>query len=175
MLTPDRPISMPPNSSYGAEAEAHETTLAELRNDLAEVTADVRRVIDARTKRAQQAASAGIDMARDTIKANPVASMMVATAVGAAVALLIVPAPHAAPRLRNIREWAPHVTRADLQEMMGQLQATASNATAGTPLLSIFERVVDSVSSIDPKTTLTPALEKAGAWLSSFRTSVLGK
>ncbi len=118
MPTQDRQIEITPVNSYGSEKDAHQTILAELRRDLVEVTAQVRLVVDARTKRAQKAAFVGVEMTRDTIKANPFASIIAATAIGAAVALLVVPPKRRARTLTNIREWAPQVTRADLQEMV---------------------------------------------------------
>jgi ElaB/YqjD/DUF883 family membrane-anchored ribosome-binding protein len=158
-----------------ADAGPHDATIAELRNDLAALFDDVKRVVDARAARVQETADVGLDFARETIKSHPVASLAFATVVGAAAAILLVPASRPTSNLSKIRDWAPQLTRADVQEMIGSIQQTASRAAAGTPLLSVFERVVDSVSSIDPKSTLTPTLEKAGAWLNSMRGSITGK
>jgi hypothetical protein len=89
--------------------------------------------------------------------------------------MLLVPAKPTTRRLSQLREWTPAIIPADLHDIVRNLQQAASRSTSGTPLMSVFERVVDSVSSIDPKASLAPALEKAGAWLSSLRGTVAGK
>ena len=151
---------------------------AELRRELAMITSNVGIIIETRAAQAKQlatdAAEASLETTRDTIRDYPVTSIAVATLLGAAIAIALSPPrrPSLAARMGN---YVPDVTRADLNDMARQLQRSASHAVRGSSLSSAFERVVDSVSSIDPKSSLTPALEKAGAWLGSLRSSMGGK
>ena len=173
-----------PDSSHDFQSGGamHDTTddraakLAELRADLAALVADVKRVAEARASQVKDAAidgaEAGVDFARDTIRSHPIPAIAIAAVVGAAIAVALTPALHRS-RTARLADWAPHITRANLGEMAQGLQRSASST--GSSLLSAFERVVDSVSTIDPKSSLTPTLEKAAAWLSSFRGTVSGK
>jgi ElaB/YqjD/DUF883 family membrane-anchored ribosome-binding protein len=175
MPTPDRSDEFVPNKTTTGAPGGVEATLVELRNDLATLVAEVKQVVETRSARAQEAAHVGLDATRDTIRSNPVASLAIATVIGAAAAMLLVPAKPTTRRLSQLREWTPAITPADLHDIVRNLQQAASRSTSGTPLMSVFERVVDSVSSIDPKASLAPALEKAGAWLNSLRGTVAGK
>ena len=65
------------------------------------------------------------------------------------------------------------MTRTGLGEMAEGL--LLSDSSAGSSLLSAFERVVDSVSTIDPKSSLATTLEKAAAWIGSLPGTVSGK
>ena len=172
-----------PDSSHDFQSSGamHDTTddrsarLAEVRADLAALVAEVKRVAEARASQVKDAAidsaEAGVDYARDTIRSHPIPAIAIAAVVGAAIAVALTPAVQK-PRLRMV-DWAPDITRANLGEMAQGIQRSASST--GSSLLSAFERVVDSVSTIDPKSSLTPTLEKAGAWLSSLRATMSGK
>jgi len=171
MPTPDR------MENFGASRVMPEperaAQIAELRKDLASLVAEVAQVVEARAMQAKdatvEAVDTGLGATRECIRSYPVASIATATVIGAALATLLVPSRPQRSGVARLRAWAPDITRADLREMAGELQRTASRNLNGSSLLPTFERVVDSVSSIDPKTTLTPALEKAGSWLSSLR------
>jgi ElaB/YqjD/DUF883 family membrane-anchored ribosome-binding protein len=167
-------VAAPVSSSPDATAE-----LVVLRQDLASLVADVARLVEARATQAKafavQNVEAGLDATRSTIRAYPVTSIAVATVIGAAVAIMITSQPRRPNLYARLGHIVPNVTRSDLAEMVHHLQRSASTAVQGSGLASAFERVVDSVSSIDARSSLTPALEKAGAWLSSLRTSVVGK
>lgn len=172
-----------PDSSHDFQSSGamHDTTddrsarLAEVRADLVTLVADVKRVVEARASQVKDAAidgaEAGVDFARDTIRSHPIPAIAIAAVVGAAIAVALTPAVQK-PRSR-LPDWAPDITRTNLGEMAQGLQRSASST--GSSLLSAFERVVDSVSTIDPKSSLTPTLEKAGAWLSSLRATMSGK
>jgi hypothetical protein len=168
-------------NSVGAKkgnANDRSAEYAELRRELSMIASNVGIIIETRAAEAKRmasdAAEAGLDSTRATIREYPVASIAVATILGAAIAISLSPPrrPSFAARMGN---YMPEVSRADLNDMASQLQRSASHAVRGSSLSSAFERVVDSVSSIDPKSSLTPALEKAGAWLSSLRSSMGGK
>jgi hypothetical protein len=175
MLTSDKLTQMKSNRSPAHDRDDLDATLAELRTDLASLVADVKQVVEARAARAKDAAEIGLDAARGTIRSYPVASLAVATLVGAAAAIALTSGSRQSRQTTRVGDWAQGIARADLQEMFGNLNRSATRMTTGTPLISAFERVVDTVSSMDPKASLTPALEKAGAWLSSLRGSIAGK
>jgi hypothetical protein len=153
--------------------------LVVLRQDLALLVADVARLVEARSAQVKVFAAdnveAGLEASRNTIRAYPVTSIAVAAVIGATVAVMITSQPRRPNLSARLSHAVPNVTRADLAEMAHHLQRSASTAAHGSGLASAFERVVDSVSSIDAKSSLMPALEKAGAWLSSLRSSVVGK
>jgi hypothetical protein len=167
-------VAAPVSSSPDVTAE-----LVVLRQDLALLVADVARLVEARAIQAKAFAvenvEAGLDATRSTIRAYPVTSIAVATVIGAAVAIMITSQPRRPNLSARLGHIVPNVTRPDLAEMVHHLQRSASTAVQGSGLASAFERVVDSVSSIDARSSLAPALEKAGAWLSSLRTSVVSK
>jgi ElaB/YqjD/DUF883 family membrane-anchored ribosome-binding protein len=174
-----------PKSARATTGNNHDRSdeYAELRRELAAIAGDVKSIVETRAAQVQQLATdtaeAGLDATRETIRDYPVTSIAVAAILGAALAIALTPAPRRpslAARIGNFgSHYVPDVTRADLNDMARHLQRSASQAVQGSPLAAAFERVVDSVSSIDPKSSLTPALEKAGAWLSSLRASMGGK
>jgi ElaB/YqjD/DUF883 family membrane-anchored ribosome-binding protein len=169
------------NTTGAATGNGHDRSAeyAELRRELAMITSNVSIIIETRAAQAKQmateAAEAGLQTTRETIRDYPVASIAVATILGAALAIALTPATRRPSLTARLGHYVPEVTRADLNDMVRHFQRSASHALHGSSLSSAFERVVDSVSSIDPKSSLTPALEKAGAWLSSLRTAMGGK
>lgn len=183
MLTPD---TLDQTNSTGATPTHHAeraAQLAELRRDLAAIVADVAQVVEQRAAQMKDGvvdgAEAGLDATRQTIRSYPLASLGAAALLGAAVAVMLTPTPQRSSGLSRLSgrlsDWTPDVTRADLDAMARRLQRSVSQAANGSSLASTFERVIDSVSSIDAKSSLTPALEKAGAWLSSMRGAIGGK
>lgn len=151
----------------GDTGEDRMAQLDELRRDLAAVVADAKRFAEVRVAQAEAAANDGLDIARDTIRAHPMAAIAVATLLGAAVAVALTPASR---KTSNWDKWVPGgLTTAHVQDMIANAQRSVSQSAAGSSMASALERVVESVSSIDPNTSLTPALEKAGAWLSALR------
>jgi hypothetical protein len=145
-----------------------------LRRDLAAVVDDAKRIVASQVAQAgatvEHVANDSVDVVRETIRAHPMAAIAAAVVVGAALAVVLTPA---APRKMASRGgWVPSaLTATHVQEMISNAQSSAVNSTAGSSLASALERVVESVSSIDPKASLTPALEKAGAWLGSLRSA----
>jgi ElaB/YqjD/DUF883 family membrane-anchored ribosome-binding protein len=179
MLTTDSSVLRNSVGATTGNSIDSSTELAELRRELSMIASNVSIIIETRAAKAKQlatdAAQASVDTTRDTIRDYPVTSIAIATILGAAIAVALTPAPRRTSFASRFGNMMPEVTRADLNDMARQLQRSASHAVQGTSLASAFERVVDSVSSIDPKSSLTPALEKAGVWLSSLRTAMGGK
>jgi ElaB/YqjD/DUF883 family membrane-anchored ribosome-binding protein len=176
MLTSDKSTQGSANRSVINDRDDPDATLAELRRDLASLVSDVKLVVEARAKAAKDAAELGLDATRSTIRTYPVSSMAIAALIGVAAAVVLTAGPRRPRSLATrIGDWSPGITRNDLHEIVSNLQRSASRITPGTPLMSAFERVVDTVSSLDTKATLTPALEKAGAWLNTLRGNITGK
>ena len=150
--------------------------LAAVRADLARLVADVTSVVAARASQVGGAAveggEAGVDFARDTIRSHPIPAVALAAVAGAAIAVLMVPSSRQ-PRSGRLAERASDLTRTSFGDMAQGLQRSASST--GSSLLSAFERVVESVSSIDPQSSITPTLEKAASWLGSLRGTLSGK
>lgn len=176
------PAGYDSSNSVGAPVDSSDdqsSDLETLRQELAQLVGDVGRIIEARAAQAKQVAvvgvEVGLDASRNTIRAYPVTSIAVATIVGASLAIMLT-TPSRRPSLSaRLGHMMPDVTRSDLNDMARQWQRSASQAAQGSGLASAFERVVESVSSIDPKSSFMPAMEKAGAWLNSLRSSMGGK
>ncbi len=165
-------------AGFGDEHE-RARLLAELRGDLAALVGDVSRIVETRAAAARDAtvegAERGLAATRDTIRAYPVAALATALIAGAALAVILTPAaPRSSARAR-LDAWTPDLHRADFDKLAKRLSRAVSQAAPGPSLTSAFERVVESMSSLDAKSSLAPAIEKAGAWLSSMRASIGGK
>jgi ElaB/YqjD/DUF883 family membrane-anchored ribosome-binding protein len=149
--------------------------LAELRGDLAAIVADLTKVVEARSAQAKVVADQGLEAARDTIRTHPVMAIAVAALLGAGVAIALTSAPRRSRAASRISDWIPPVPRAAVMHMADGMQHAAVQSSTLSSLASAFERMVEQLSTIDPKSSLTPALEKAGSWLNSVRSAMGGK
>ena len=161
-------------SAPGGESQDHDV-LAELRRDLGAIVADLTKVVEVRSAQAKAAADQGLDAARDTIRTHPIAAIAVATLLGAGVAIAFSSPPRTTRSPSRLSDWAPPTSRAELMHRAEGVQRSASQSSTLSSLASAFERVVEQVSTIDPKSSLTPALQKAGDWLGSLRAAIGGK
>jgi hypothetical protein len=148
--------------------------LDELKMDLAAIVADTRRIVASRLAQAdlgaRAAATSGAVIARDTIRSHPIASITVAAIIGAGIAVALTPA---AKKRSSWATWAPAaLSPAHLQEMLSDGQRSVAQSSAVASIGSRLERMLDSISSIDPNASLTPAIEKAGVWLNSMRNAL---
>lgn len=138
------------------------------RTELAAVVAEMKRIIGERAALAKEGAEAAGDMARDTIRTYPVASIAASAALGAVIAIALTATrtpsrPRIASSLRDL-------STADMSDWSKQMQRSATST--GSSLLSSLEKVVESVSTIDPKSSLAPTIEKAAGWLGSLKDSI---
>jgi hypothetical protein len=160
-FTGERPASGPDRSA----------AYADLRRELEMIASNVGIIIETRRAQAKelatQAAAASADTARETIRGYPVTSIAAATLLGAALAVVLTPPPRPS-RAAWMRQSVPEVTRAGLTDMASGLRTSTSNAVQS--LASIFERVVNAVSSSDANSSLSSVAGTAGAWLKSLRT-----
>lgn len=168
-----------PNVAPEGDAAPDATVLLELRKDLAAIVAEFAKVVEQRAAEAKAAAAAGMERAlletRLTIRSHPVAAAAVALLLGAGLALAVLPALRPSRKARRLPDWSlPAIPAAYLQTAR-DLPHAISGSTAMASMASAFERLVEQISTIDPKASLTPALEKAGSWLTGLRTAAGGR
>jgi ElaB/YqjD/DUF883 family membrane-anchored ribosome-binding protein len=176
MPNPDSSIEFRTRDPLGVTADDTSAKLAEVRAELAAVVAEFKSVVEARSAQATvvvaEVAEVGLDFTRETIRSHPLPAIAVAAVAGAVIGLALLPvSPSAHPRRRA--EWVPDAIQPHLDRKLEAVQRSAESN--GSSFLSAFERVVNSVSSIDSKSSLTPTLEKAATWLNSLRGSFGGK
>jgi hypothetical protein len=123
---------------------------ADLRRELEMIASNVDIIIETRSAQAKElatkATAASAESTREMVREYPVTSIVAATLLGSALAVVLTPSPRPS-RAARIGHFMPDVTRADLNEMAGKLQRSASHAVQVSSLPSIFERVVNSISS----------------------------
>ncbi len=179
MQTPDRLDAVnatDPSLGNAREGESQDRdVLVELRRDLSVIVAELTKVVEERSAQAKAVADQGLDAARETIRTHPIAAIAVATLLGAGVAVALTSVPRTTRAPSRFADWAPATSRAELVHMAEGMQRSVSQSSTLASLASAFERVVEQISTIDPKSSLTPALEKAGTWLNTLRASVGGK
>lgn len=179
MPTPNRLDAMnATDPSLGSARDGdgqHRAVLEELRRDLGVIVAEVTKVAEERSAQAKVLADEGLEAARDTIRTHPMAAVAMATLLGAGIAIVLTSAPRASRATSRLASWAPPTSRAELMHMTDGMQKSVAQSSTLSSVASAFERLVEQISTIDPKSSLSPALEKAGAWLNSLRTSMGGK
>jgi len=140
--------------------------LAELRDSVASLAKEVATIAERRAIAARDMAAAGADEVSGMIRRQPEFAMAVAVAAGAIVALLVVPRANRA-RSSRFERWLPHVTRADLQDMVDNIQRSVSRAasSATAPVAPTFERLLEGLAGIDSSSSVGSAFDKFGGWL----------
>ncbi len=152
-------------ASHGSQPKAEaETTLAELRKSVTEITGEVAKIAEKRSRAVKDAAQAGTSELRRTIRRQPVIAMGVATLAGALLALAVVPRWSTSRTPSRWEAWVPNVTRADLQDVADSIQRSVTRAVSAAPGASSLERLVDAVTKIESKETLNDMLQKASSW-----------
>ena len=151
------------------------SVLVELRKDLAAIVADLTKVVEHRAAQAKAGAAGGIDAAASMIRSHPVASVAVAVLLGAGVAVAILPSSRPSRRSSLARDWALPAMPAAFVQTVRDLPSSVASSSTLSSLASAFERVVEHIATVDPKSSLTPALEKAGVWLNGFRATMGAK
>lgn len=146
------------------------SALSELRERVKDIAGDLSKVAAQRARDAQEAAEAGADALRATIRRQPALSVGVAALAGALLAAAVIPRAKRRSESRW-RDWAPSlpVGRADLHEFADGLQRSLSRATSSVPLSSSLERLVDAVTRVEPGSALNGTIEKASSWLRNLQ------
>ncbi len=152
-------------------------TLEEMRERVAAIAEDLKKVVEARSHAAKEQAQDGVKALRKGIRRQPALAMGIATVAGATLALIAVPRLGRRAPVSRWDAWVPSmpsVTRADLYDFAHNMQTSALRAANSVPLTSSLERLVDAVSKVEPGSSLTSAIEKAGNWLQKMRTAAKG-
>ncbi len=171
------PVEMKSRVTTNSDQDARASQLAALRTELASIATEFGQVVEARSGQAKkfvvEEASAGLNATRSVIRAQPMASLGVAIVVGAALAVLIVPKGYSRRSARP-RDWSLDATRAEFNGAIDRARNAMPHVNTGS-LMSSFERMVESLSSIDAKSALMPTWEKIAPWLQSLRGPSSGK
>ena len=164
MASPMQEVSSP---SHAPSQQAADTTLAELRSNVTAIAKEVAALAERRARIAGEAAAAtaeaGVSQLRQGIREQPVVAVAIAAAVGALVALAVVPRSRPASRWDR---WTPNISRADFYELADNLQRSVSRAAnaAAVPVAPAFERFVDALSRAEAS-SFNSVFEKVGGWL----------
>jgi hypothetical protein len=148
--------------------------LAELRRDLAAIVADVREIVARRAVEASTLAQDGmtqtVDAARSSIRTHPFLAIGIAVLMGAgaAVALTAVAGPS------RQRQRAPSLPEraAGFIHSASEFPGTVLNSPTISSWSTAFERLVEAISTIDPKSPLGPTWGKASSWLSDLKSAL---
>ena len=160
-----------------AHSASDEWTLDQLRDSVAGIASDLKKVVDARAQAAQEQAQDGVKALRKGIRKQPAAAMAIAAGTGAVLAVLLVPRFGRRPAPSRWQTWVPSmpampsVTRADLYDFADNMHRSAMRAAHSVPFTSSLERLVDAVSKVEPNASLTSAIEKAGNWFQNLRSA----
>ena len=152
-------------------------TLEEMRERVAAIADDLKKVVEARSQAAKKQAQGGVKALRKGIRKQPALAMGIATAAGAILAVIAVPRFGRRAPVSRWDAWMPSmpsVTRADLYDFAHNMQNSALRAANSVPLTSSLERLVDAVSKVAPGASLTSALEKASGWIQKLLAAAKG-
>jgi ElaB/YqjD/DUF883 family membrane-anchored ribosome-binding protein len=168
MVSPVQDVRREASSSSSTD----EWTLEEMRERVAVIADDLKKVVAARSEAAKETAQDGVKALRKGIRQQPALAMGLATVAGAVLAVIAVPRFGRRARPSRWDAWMPampSVTRADLYDFANTMQHSAMRAANSVPLTSSLERLVDAVSKVEPSASLTSAIEKAGGWFQKLR------
>jgi ElaB/YqjD/DUF883 family membrane-anchored ribosome-binding protein len=179
MTMPDRLYATPP-AADGLDSQSQPTgpdhdVLMELRKDLAAVVAELTTVVERRAAEAEVMAGRAIEGTSQIIRLHPVAAVAIAMLVGAGIAQIVVPSRRPAHSSMHLPAWTAPAMPAAWMQSARDFPASVARSSAFASLASILERVVEQISTLDPKSQLSPALDKAGHWLNGLRGTVGAK
>jgi hypothetical protein len=139
---------------------------------VASIADDLKKVVEARGQAAKEQAQDGVKALRKGIRRQPALAMAIATAAGAALAVIAVPRFGRRAPVSRWDAWTPSmpsITRADLYDFAHNMQTSVLRAANSVPLTSSLERLVEAISKVEPSSSLTSAIEKAGTWIQRMR------
>jgi ElaB/YqjD/DUF883 family membrane-anchored ribosome-binding protein len=146
------------------------STIAELRKSVSAIGDELSAVVERRSRALKEGTQAGANSLRRTIRRQPVVAIGVATLAGALLALAVVPRFSRGHSRSRWESWAPNmpsITRADLHDFADTVQRSVARAASSAP--SSIERLVDAVTKIEAKESLSEMMQKAGSWLQRMR------
>lgn len=141
----------------GPDAGGVDDKLGELRAEYGKLSALVSEMAGSAQKQVSEFGTAGVNTLRANIEAQPVLAICIAAAGGALLALAVL------PRKSGFRyDDLSTYNRRDLADAV----RNSARSVDTRPLTSRFERLVDSITSIDPSViTSSPAYDTAKSWL----------
>jgi ElaB/YqjD/DUF883 family membrane-anchored ribosome-binding protein len=156
-----------------APSASDEWTLDDLRESVAGIAKDLKKVVDARAEAARENAKQSVTTLRKSIRKQPAAAMAIAAGAGALLAVVLVPrfGRRSPSRWQAWMPAMPSVTRADLYDFADSMQRSAMRAANSVPLTTSLERLIDALAKVEPNASLTSAIEKAGSWLQKMRSA----
>src|SRR5262245_53385475 len=128
--------------SESSPVPTDEWTLEEMRERVAVIADDLKKVVAARAEAAKDQTQEGVAVVRKNIRKQPAVAMGVAVATGAALAVLLVPR---FGRRRPASRWEawipsmPSLTRADLYDFANNVQHSAMRAANSVPMTASLE------------------------------------
>lgn len=150
------------------------STYESLRQEVEAIAESLQAVAEQRARWLKNQTDAGLVTVRQQIRRHPGPALGIAMAAGALLAVALVPRAAATRRSSSWGYGSLPVTRADLEDLADSVQRSVARAVraAGPPVASSLNSVVDAVTSIDPKGSITPLVEKVMAWVDRTRTDV---
>jgi hypothetical protein len=142
-----------------------QSRISELRGELSILTDTIADMTAKRLAQVEKLASEGTATLRSNIETRPWAAMGIAAAAGALLAVVTTPKSSRGFRYND----APSYNADDIAASVRRAAARVDIQ----PITSRLERLIDSISSIDPSVlTSSPAYDTAKTWLHSIATGL---
>ena len=138
-----------------------ESRISELRDELSLLSGTIASITAERLATMEKMAADGTSNLRSSIVAQPWAAIGIAAAAGALLALVTIP--------KSSRGFKYHdVATYNTDDMLASARRAAARVDT-QPITSRLERLVDSISNIDPSVvTTSPAYDTVKTWLSAI-------
>jgi ElaB/YqjD/DUF883 family membrane-anchored ribosome-binding protein len=149
-------------NSIDTPEPASDERLSMLRSEIESLTQTISDLTARGTAAVENAASDGATSLRETIEHRPWMALGVSAAVGAVIAIAVVPKTRRGVRFGDASSY-------NTDDIAATVRRAVERRVDTQPLVSRFERMMDSISSIDPATlTASPAYETAKSWLQTL-------
>jgi ElaB/YqjD/DUF883 family membrane-anchored ribosome-binding protein len=164
MMSNNLPLVTPvPRNGNGMDNLKHTdvTRLSELRDELSLLSETIAGVAANRLAEVEQLASEGTANLRSSIETRPWAAMAIAGTVGALLAVMIIPKSSRGFRYNDTASY-------NVDDIAASVRRAAARVDT-QPITSRLERLVDSISSIDPSAlTSSPAYDTVKTWVGTI-------
>jgi hypothetical protein len=135
--------------------------ISELREELSVLTETIASLTAKRVAQVEKLASEGTATVRSSIETRPWTAMGIAVAAGALLAVITIPKSSGGFRYNDAASYSA-------DDIAASVRRAASRVNT-QPLASRLERLVDSISNIDPSAlTSSPAYETVKTWLGTM-------
>jgi ElaB/YqjD/DUF883 family membrane-anchored ribosome-binding protein len=168
MTLSNSPLVTPlPRRDNGSDAgSGDQDRLAELRSELATLQQTIAGMTGNAAAEVERLGTQSAQLLRSNIEAQPWMSIGAAAAAGALLAVAIIPKKSRGFRYNDAATYTAH-------DMADAVRRVAARGIDTQPITSRFERLVDSISSIDTTAlTSSPAYDTAKTWLQSLVSGV---